>query len=195
MAAGGVAGRIFQRVVTYRVCGDSLCRAPLGGRRICQSCGGRAMANDHDEAPRQIQARLLAWYDTHRRSMPWRESPSPWGIWVSEIMLQQTRVDSVIDYYHRFMARYPTPAALAASSLDELLGFWAGLGYYARARNLYRAAQMVVEEHGGSARRPRGFSSTEGRRGIYLWCCSIHRVRTPFTRRRWQRHPSHCSVG
>ena len=125
--------------------------------------GGLAMANDHDEALRQIQARLLAWYDTHRRSMPWRESPSPWGIWVSEIMLQQTRVDSVIDYYHRFMARYPTPAALATSSLDELLGFWAGLGYYARARNLHRAAQMVVEEHGGEVPDdPEAFRALKG---------------------------------
>ncbi|MEE2788654.1 MAG: A/G-specific adenine glycosylase [Myxococcota bacterium] len=98
---------------------------------------------------KQLRAQLLDWYDEHRRTMPWREHPSPWGIWVSEIMLQQTRVDSVIDYYHRFMDRYPTPRALAESSLDELLGFWAGLGYYARARNLHRAAQVVVAEHGG----------------------------------------------
>jgi A/G-specific adenine glycosylase len=99
--------------------------------------------------PITIRCKLLKWYDTHQRAMPWRSNPEPWAVWVSEIMLQQTRVESVIEYFHRFMARYPTPQALAASEQDELMGYWAGLGYYARARNLHRAATQVVEEHGG----------------------------------------------
>jgi len=96
-----------------------------------------------------LRRKLLAWYDVHRREMPWRRDPKPWHVWVSEIMLQQTRVESVIEYYHRFLARFPTPAALGAASQDEVLSLWAGLGYYARARNLQKAAQQVVERHGG----------------------------------------------
>ncbi|MCB9546423.1 MAG: A/G-specific adenine glycosylase [Myxococcales bacterium] len=99
--------------------------------------------------PARVRAPLLAWYDAHRRTMPWREAPSPWRTWVSEIMLQQTRVESVIPYFHRFLARFPDPAALAAAPLDEVLALWAGLGYYSRARSLHRAAQEVVERHGG----------------------------------------------
>ena len=96
-----------------------------------------------------MRARLLEWYDVNQRTMPWRSHPEPWAVWVSEIMLQQTRVESVIDYFHRFMERYPTPQALADSDQDELMGYWAGLGSYARARNLHRAASQVVAEHGG----------------------------------------------
>lgn len=97
----------------------------------------------------QIQGFLLSWYDHAHRDLPWRRDPRPWAVWVSEIMLQQTRVESVIGYFERFMTRFPTPAALAAAPLDEVLSMWAGLGYYARARNLHRAAQQVVERHGG----------------------------------------------
>ncbi|MGC6416124.1 MAG: A/G-specific adenine glycosylase [Bradymonadia bacterium] len=92
---------------------------------------------------------LLAWYDRGNRDMPWRRNPEPWWVWVSEIMLQQTRVESVIGYFNRFIERYPTPESLASSSMDELMGYWAGLGYYARARNLHKAATKVVEVHGG----------------------------------------------
>lgn len=96
-----------------------------------------------------LRAALLAWYDHHHREMPWRSNPEPWWVWVSEIMLQQTRVESVIEYFKRFMARFPTPAHLAEAELDELMGYWAGLGYYARARNLHAGATQVVHEHGG----------------------------------------------
>ncbi len=92
---------------------------------------------------------LLKWYDRSNRDMPWRRNPLPWWVWVSEIMLQQTRVDSVIGYFKRFIERYPSPQSLAESSLDELMGYWAGLGYYARARNLHKAANQVVDLHGG----------------------------------------------
>lgn len=99
--------------------------------------------------PTFVRSALLGWYDQGHRDLPWRRDPQPWGVWVSEIMSQQTRVESVIPYWERFMARYPTPAALAASPLDDLLALWAGLGYYARARNLYKGAAQVVARHGG----------------------------------------------
>lgn len=91
----------------------------------------------------------MAWYRANRRALPWRGHPDPWAVWVSEVMCQQTRVASVIPYFERFMAAYPTPAALAAAPIDDLLTLWAGLGYYSRARNLHAAAAQVVERHGG----------------------------------------------
>src|SRR5450631_910332 len=98
-------------------------------------------------------ADMLAWYDRHRRVLPWRarrgEKPDPYRVWLSEIMLQQTTVKTVAPYYARFVARWPTVAALAAVSLDDVLRAWAGLGYYARARNLQACARAVVERHGG----------------------------------------------
>ena len=85
--------------------------------------------------------RLLAWYDRHRRVLPWRaragERPDPYRVWLSEIMLQQTTVKAVVPYYTRFLERFPTVAQLAAAPLDDVLKSWAGLGYYARARNLH----------------------------------------------------------
>ena len=97
----------------------------------------------------QIAEPLLAWYDRHKRAMPWRDSPNPYRVWVSEIMLQQTRVETVIPYFERFLASLPDISALAAAPEDQLLKLWEGLGYYSRARNLQRAARMVMEEHGG----------------------------------------------
>src|ERR1700678_2366749 len=94
--------------------------------------------------------RVLPWFDQHgRKDLPWQQAISPYAVWVSEIMLQQTQVATVIPYFLRFMARFPTVEALAAAPIDEVLKYWAGLGYYARARNLHRAAQLVVERHGG----------------------------------------------
>jgi A/G-specific adenine glycosylase len=91
--------------------------------------------------------RLLAWFDLHgRHDLPWQQDPTPYRVWVSEIMLQQTQVQTVVDYYLRFMARFPTLGALAAAELDEVLGLWSGLGYYARGRNLHRAARMLAAE-------------------------------------------------
>lgn len=95
-------------------------------------------------------ARLLHWFDRHgRKHLPWQSERTPYRIWVSEIMLQQTQVTTVIPYYERFMARFPNVATLAAAPLDEVLHLWTGLGYYARARNLHRAAQIVVRDHLG----------------------------------------------
>lgn len=94
--------------------------------------------------------RLLAWHAQHgRHDLPWQKDRSPYRVWVSEIMLQQTQVGTVIGYFDRFMQRFPTLHALAAAPVDEVLHLWSGLGYYARARNLHRAAQRLVAEHGG----------------------------------------------
>ncbi|MFH1085789.1 MAG: A/G-specific adenine glycosylase [Chloroflexota bacterium] len=96
-----------------------------------------------------IAAVLLAWYDAERRALPWRGSRDPYAIWVSEVMLQQTQVATVIPYYQRFTARFPTVQALAAATLDEVLTEWQGLGYYTRARHLHAAALAICAQHGG----------------------------------------------
>jgi len=102
-----------------------------------------------DEEKRLFRNDLLAWYDDHKRQMPWRETKDPYAIWVSEIMLQQTRVDTVRAYYRRFLDAFPTVEDLADANRDEVLKLWEGLGYYSRARYLHEAAAQVVEEHNG----------------------------------------------
>ncbi len=100
----------------------------------------------------QLAARLLAWYDRHGRDLPWRVKgalPDPYRVWLSEIMLQQTTVAAVRDYFRKFISLWPTVADLAAADLDEVLRAWAGLGYYARARNLHACAKMVAGQLGG----------------------------------------------
>lgn len=92
---------------------------------------------------------LLDWYGENQRDLPWRRARDPYAVWVSEIMLQQTRVDQVRPYYDRFMDRFPTAAHLCKAPLEDVLKAWEGMGYYARARNLHRAARRVVDEHGG----------------------------------------------
>lgn len=96
---------------------------------------------------------MLAWYDGQRRELPWRASRDPYAIWVSEIMLQQTRVAAVLPKYMDFMRRYPTVETLASASLDAVLATWSGLGYYRRARALHHAARVVTEEFGGAVPR------------------------------------------
>jgi A/G-specific adenine glycosylase len=104
-------------------------------------------------APSDLASLLLAWYDRNRRSLPWRAPPGasadPYHVWLSEIMLQQTTVQAVIPYFLAFLQRWPTVSALAAAPLDDILAAWAGLGYYARARNLHACARMVAEWRGG----------------------------------------------
>src|SRR5215212_9720643 len=96
---------------------------------------------------------LLTWYDRHRRDLPWRarpgETPDPYRVWLSEIMLQQTTVAAVRPYFARFLERFPTVEALAAAPAETIMQTWAGLGYYARARNLHACAKAVVEAHDG----------------------------------------------
>ena len=96
-----------------------------------------------------IVERLLAWFACHARDLPWRRNRTPYRVWVAEVMLQQTRVETVASYYERFLARFPTVQALADASLEDMLRLWEGLGYYARARNLHAAAQQVVAAYGG----------------------------------------------
>src|SRR5579862_9206592 len=98
---------------------------------------------------KEFQRRLFAWYEMHRRDLPWRENRDPYRIWISEIMLQQTRVAAVIDHYHIFLQRFPTIEKLAAAREASVLAAWSGLGYYRRARMLHAAAKAVVREHGG----------------------------------------------
>lgn len=92
---------------------------------------------------------LLAWYDQEKRDLPWRRTQNPYKIWVSEIMLQQTQVVTVIPYYERFLDRFPTVADLASAPEEKLLKAWEGLGYYSRVRNMQKAAQQVMTDYGG----------------------------------------------
>jgi A/G-specific adenine glycosylase len=96
-----------------------------------------------------LRAELLAWFDRHRRDLPWRNTADPYAIWLSEVMLQQTQVATVIPYWRRFLERFPNVQALAAAQLPDVLALWRGLGYYSRARNLHRAAKEVASKHGG----------------------------------------------
>ena len=98
---------------------------------------------------KQIPMPLLSWYDREKRVLPWRQNKDPYRVWVSEIMLQQTRVEAVIDYYNRFLKLFPTVEALAEAPTEQVLKAWEGLGYYSRARNLQKAAQMVVSDYNG----------------------------------------------
>jgi A/G-specific adenine glycosylase len=98
---------------------------------------------------RELRRSLLSWYRKNRRDLPWRRTRDPYRIWVSEAMLQQTRVETAVHYYERFLARFPDLRSLATADAEEVMGEWAGLGYYGRARNLHTAARQVVEERGG----------------------------------------------
>ena len=100
-----------------------------------------------------LRRRLLAWYDRHARDLPWRRTRDPYAIWVSEIMLQQTRVAAVIEHYHEFLKRFPTVETLASAREASVLAVWSGLGYYRRARMLHAAARKVVRELGGEIPR------------------------------------------
>ena len=122
-------------------------------KTIAAKTAGRQRAQRQAATSFPQPTALLAWYDRHRRVLPWRAVPpergDPYRVWLSEIMLQQTTVKAVAPYYARFLARWPDVRALAAAPLEEVLKTWAGLGYYARARNLHACARAVVERHGG----------------------------------------------
>lgn len=139
-------------------------------QRICT--GGRAVLRSRHSFPVLIPVntasfaeRILAWYDQHgRKTLPWQQDKTPYRVWVSEIMLQQTQVATVIPYYQRFMARFPDVVSLADAGQDEVLHHWTGLGYYARARNLHRAAQVIRDHYQG--RFPERFEEVLGLPGI-----------------------------
>ena len=114
---------------------------------------------------RMIAPQLLAWWDKHgRKHLPWQKNRTPYRIWVSEVMLQQTRADTVIAYFERFVASFPDTRVLAAASEDDVLAIWAGMGYYSRAHNLLKAARIVVRQHSGDL--PRDFDSLVALPGI-----------------------------
>ena len=115
-----------------------------------------SQARSHTEVREQrFRTQLLAWYDAHARALPWRESRDPYRVWLSEIMLQQTRVAAVIAHYHEFLRRFPTVEKLARAREASVLAAWSGLGYYRRARMLHAAAKVVVRERGGKFPRRR----------------------------------------
>ena len=133
--------RRFRRSGAGEACREEATRIRGGPREV-------------SDAFKPIAGRLIGWYARHgRRDLPWQHDPTPYRVWVSEIMLQQTRVSVVTGYYERFMARFPDLAALADAPLDDVLGLWTGLGYYSRARNLHRAAMAVRDRHRGTMPR------------------------------------------
>ncbi len=111
-----------------------------------------------------FRSALLRWFDAHQRALPWRHVADPYAIWVSEVMLQQTRTDQAAPYYTRFLEAFPTVFALAAADLDAILRCWEGLGYYARARHLHQAAQAIVRDHGG--RLPASYEALRALPGV-----------------------------
>lgn len=131
--------------------GSRMIQSVVPTRKARKNGGGRRVPRA-PSAPAPAQA-LLDWYDVHRRDLPWRAAPGvrpdPYAVWLSEIMLQQTTVATVRGYYRKFLQRWPTVEALAAAPLDDVLTAWAGLGYYARARNLHACAVCVARDHGG----------------------------------------------
>ena len=115
--------------------------------------------NDSD-----ISNRLISWYESNRRELPWRETSNPYIIWISEIILQQTRVAQGLDYFKRFINRFPNVHALAIAEEDEVLKYWQGLGYYSRARNLHAAAKTIEDKFQGIF--PESFEDIKSLKGI-----------------------------
>jgi A/G-specific adenine glycosylase len=111
-----------------------------------------------------IRTRLLPWFAANKRTMPWRNRRTPYRVWISELMLQQTRVDQATPYFRRFMRRFPSLKSLAGASREDVLKMWEGLGYYSRARNLHKAAQIIAQQHGG--RFPDSFDQIRALPGI-----------------------------
>ena len=108
--------------------------------------------NINNQQLSEMVSPLLQWYDDHARILPWRDSPEPFAVWISEIMLQQTRVEAVKPYFERWMDALPDLPSLANASEQEVMKLWEGLGYYSRARNLQKAAKFVMENHNGILR-------------------------------------------
>ncbi|HTP39798.1 MAG TPA: A/G-specific adenine glycosylase [Steroidobacteraceae bacterium] len=136
----------------------------MGGRAVSGAIDA-AGADRYAASTAAIAPLLVRWHAVHgRHDLPWQQHRTPYRVWISEVMLQQTQVSTVIPYYERFLQRFPTVAALAAAPPDEVLHLWSGLGYYSRARNLQRAAQQVVAAHGGEL--PTDFDALNALPGI-----------------------------
>jgi A/G-specific adenine glycosylase len=124
--------------------------AYLGSNRILIiMTNSRLFTNPPEDWPRIVRRKLLVWFKTHRRDLPWRRDVTPYTVWISEIMLQQTVVQTVVPFFERWCARFPDPSAIAAAAESEVLSLWEGLGYYSRARNIHRAADIIVQQYGG----------------------------------------------
>ena len=122
--------------------------------------------------------RLLNWFGQHQRRLPWRDDSRPYYVWLSEVMLQQTQVDTVIPYFERFVRAFPDVPTLAAADQQAVLKLWEGLGYYSRARNLHKTARLLVTQHGGrAARRCRGAAPSARFRPLHDSRRRQHRVR------------------
>ncbi|WP_399537859.1 A/G-specific adenine glycosylase [uncultured Paenibacillus sp.] len=136
----------------------------LDGGRNAGKKNGNGPRAENPEASGHFSRELLAWYRANKRRLPWRENKDPYRIWVSEIMLQQTRVDTVIPYFRRFIERFPTLQSLAEAPEADVLKCWEGLGYYSRARNLQAGARQVVQLHGGVV--PNDKAAVSGLKGV-----------------------------
>jgi len=130
----------------------------------------QAQRSQAEKGRAALRALLLAWYDRNRRDLPWRRTSDPYRIWISEVMLQQTTVHTVLPYYAAFLTRFPTLKALAEEPEEEVLAAWSGLGYYHRARNLHRGAQHVAERHAGQF--PRSLEAALAVPGVGLYTAS-----------------------
>ena len=126
------------------------------------------------ELPARLPQLLLPWYEKNKRDLPWRRDRDPYHIWVSEIMLQQTRVEAVKGYYARFLEALPTIEALANCEDDALHKLWEGLGYYSRVRNLKKAARVIVNNHGGVFEGLRKRPCPSGNWSLYGRSCLLH---------------------
>ena len=136
-----------------------------------------------------ISPALLEWFYKNRRSLPFREDPTPYHVWLSEVMLQQTRVSAVLPYYYRFLEELPDIPALAACGEEKLHKLWEGLGYYSRVRNLQKAAKLVCAQYGGQL--PADYAACAARhRGVHRRGHCVHQLRTSRARRRRQ-----CAAG
>lgn len=116
--------------------------------------------------PKQLIEKLTTWYEENKRDLPWRQTKNPYAVWVSEIMLQQTRVETVIPYYERFLSVLPDEKALADCPEDRLLKLWEGLGYYSRVRNMQKAAQIICSPDGFSGKFPDSYESLRSLPGL-----------------------------
>ncbi len=134
---------------------------------------------------------LLEWYRKNARRLPWRENTDPYRVWVSEIMLQQTRVEAVKPYFERFLKQLPTLKDLAAADEDTLLKLWEGLGYYARVRNLQKAAQTICKEYGGIFPETYEDPRAPGNWPVYRRCNFVNFIRETGAGNRWKRTARH----
>jgi len=148
-----VASRIYQQGTLQAKRQEPPARGPLSNKTDAM----------HKKESKHIGERVLSWYAHHQRDLPWRKTRDPYHIWVSEVMLQQTQVETVIPYYHRFLRQFPTLVALAEAPLDDVLKAWENMGYYARARNLHAAAKRVLKNFKGEIPKTReGLMSLPG---------------------------------